>query len=180
MTAICGQQKRLRVSRPGSRHRSPLQTCREQTDLVDEFGRLRRRTSRCRHQSLQSDRNTGPAGRSRPARKSEAGPARAEARHSTIPTRTEELLATFDRCVAEGRAGIDAASDEAMAKSWSFRFAGQHIFTQVRTELIRSFINHPVHHLVHHRAQLGVYLRLQDIPVPGMYGPSADDGWPPK
>jgi len=56
------------------------------------------------------------------------------------------------------------------------QLAGQHIFTQVRTELIRSFINH----LVHHRAQLGVYLRLQDIPVPGMYGPSADDGWPPK
>lgn len=95
---------------------------------------------------------------------------------TTIPKTTEELLATFDRCVAEGRAGIDAASDEAMAKSWSFSFAGQHIFTQVRTELIRSFINH----LVHHRAQLGVYLRLQDIPVPGMYGPSADDGWPPK
>ena len=41
MTATCGQLKRLRVSRPGSRHHSPLQTCREQTDLVDEFGRLR-------------------------------------------------------------------------------------------------------------------------------------------
>ena len=85
-------------------------------------------------------------------------------------------MAAFDKCVAESRAAIDAATDEDMTKSWSFSFAGQHVFTQERTGLIRSFINH----LIHHRAQLGGYLRLQEIPVPGMYGPSADDGWPPK
>ncbi len=99
----------------------------------------------------------------------------ADFKPNTIAT-TEELVAAFDKCVAESRAAIDVATDDDMAKSWSFSFAGQHVFTQQRTELVRSFINH----LIHHRAQLGGYLRLQEIPVPGMYGPSADDGWPPK
>ena len=56
-----------------------------------------------------------------------------------------------------------------MQKDWTFKF-GDVSFTQVRTKVIRSFINH----LVHHRAQLGVYLRLNGIAIPGMYGPSAD------
>ena len=59
-----------------------------------------------------------------------------------------------------------------MQKNWTFRFGDQFSMTQIRTEVIRSFINH----LVHHRAQLGVYLRLNDIPVPSIYGPSADEG----
>ncbi len=89
---------------------------------------------------------------------------------------TAELLEIFDKSVADGRAAIAVATDEEMKKTWSFKFAGQVAFSAPRPAVVRSFINH----LVHHRAQLGVYLRLNNIPVPGMYGPSADDGWPPK
>jgi uncharacterized damage-inducible protein DinB len=84
---------------------------------------------------------------------------------------TAELLEMFDKAVKEGRSAIAAATDEDMQKNWTFRFGDQFSFTQVRTEVIRSFINH----LVHHRAQLGVYLRLNNIAIPGMYGPSADE-----
>jgi len=86
-----------------------------------------------------------------------------------------ELLGIFDKAAEGSAQAIAVVKDEDMGKNWSFSFAGQHVFTSVRTDVIRSFINH----LVHHRGQLSVYLRLQDVPVPGMYGPSADDGWPP-
>ena len=82
-----------------------------------------------------------------------------------------ELLEMFDKAVKEGRSAIAAATDEDMQKSWTFHFGDQFSMTQIRTEVIRSFINH----LVHHRAQLGVYLRLNNIAIPGMYGPSADE-----
>ena len=88
---------------------------------------------------------------------------------------TAELLEIFDKSVEEGRAAILAATDEAMQKNWTFQFGDQVVFSERRTKVIRSFVNH----LVHHRAQLGVYLRLNGIPIPGMYGPSADDPWPP-
>ena len=71
----------------------------------------------------------------------------------------------------QGRAGIAAATEDDMSKDWSFRFGEAISFTQPRTKVIRSFLNH----LVHHRAQLSVYLRLNGIPIPGMYGPSADE-----
>jgi uncharacterized damage-inducible protein DinB len=89
---------------------------------------------------------------------------------------TTELLEIFDKSVVDGSAAIAAATDEDMQKTWAFKFAGQVAFSAPRPAVVRSFINHQVHH----RAQLGVYLRLNNIPVPGMYGPSADDGWPPK
>ncbi len=82
-----------------------------------------------------------------------------------------ELLETFDRSVAEGRASIATASDSDMEKTWAFKVGGHVAYTAVRTKVLRSFINH----LVHHRAQLGVYLRLNDIPVPAIYGPTADE-----
>lgn len=87
---------------------------------------------------------------------------------------TAELLEIFDQSVEEGRAAIHSASDAEMEKNWTFKFGEQITFTALRTKVIRSFVNH----LVHHRAQLGVYLRLNDIPIPGMYGPSADESWP--
>jgi uncharacterized damage-inducible protein DinB len=90
-----------------------------------------------------------------------------------IASSTSELLEIFDKSAAEGRAAVAAATDEDMMKTWTFKYKGEPVFSNVRTKVIRSFINH----LVHHRAQLGVYLRMNDIPVPGMYGPSADDGW---
>src|SRR5262245_16318294 len=87
-----------------------------------------------------------------------------------ITASTAELLDVFDKSVEEGRASIDRATDAEIQKDWTFKF-GDLSFTQVRTRVIRSFINH----LVHHRAQLGVYLRLNGIAIPGMYGPSADE-----
>jgi len=91
-----------------------------------------------------------------------------------VAVSTEELLEIFDRSVAEGRASIEATTDADMQKDWTFNFGDQISFTAVRTKVIRSFINH----LVHHRAQLGVYLRLNNIPIPAMYGASADEDWP--
>jgi uncharacterized damage-inducible protein DinB len=88
-----------------------------------------------------------------------------------VAASTAELLEIFDRSVAEGRAAIAGATDGDVEKNWTFRFGDQISFTSVRTKVIRSFVNH----LVHHRAQLGVYLRLNNIPIPGMYGPSADE-----
>jgi uncharacterized damage-inducible protein DinB len=89
----------------------------------------------------------------------------------SIAASTTELLELFDKSVEEGRASIASATDPEMQKDWTFKFGDQFSFTQVRTKVIRSFINH----LVHHRAQLGVYLRLNGIAIPGMYGPSADE-----
>jgi len=89
----------------------------------------------------------------------------------TRATSSEELLQIFDRSAAEGRAAIAAATDEDMQATWTFKFGGQHVFSSPRPQVLRSFLNH----LIHHRAQLGVYLRLNNIAIPGMYGPSADE-----
>lgn len=88
-----------------------------------------------------------------------------------IAASTAELLEIFDKAAAEGRAALAGATDEAMQKTWTFRFGDRFSFSDTRPKVIRSFLNH----LVHHRAQLGVYLRLNDIAIPGMYGPSADE-----
>ena len=93
-----------------------------------------------------------------------------------IAANAAELLAIFDRSAEAGRAAIAAASDADLKKDWTFKFGDIFSSTSPRTHVIRSFLNR----LVHHRAQLGVYLRLNDIPVPGMYGPPANDGWPGK
>ncbi len=87
-------------------------------------------------------------------------------------TSRKELLDLFDRNVAAARKAIAAVKEEEMAKSWSLLQAGNEIFSAPRTEVIRGLI---LNHLIHHRAILCVYLRLNDIPVPGMYGPSGDE-----
>jgi uncharacterized damage-inducible protein DinB len=83
-----------------------------------------------------------------------------------------ELLATFDDNVAKARAAIAGASDEELFKPWSLISNGNTILTMPKIAVLRSFV---MNHLIHHRAQLGVYLRLNDIPVPSIYGPSADE-----
>jgi uncharacterized damage-inducible protein DinB len=83
-----------------------------------------------------------------------------------------ELLATFDDNVAKARAAIAGASDEDLFKPWSLMQNGNKILTMPKTVVLRNFV---MNHLIHHRAQLGVYLRLNDIPVPSIYGPSADE-----
>ena len=84
----------------------------------------------------------------------------------------QDLLSTFDKNVTEARKAISGASDEHLQKIWTLTFSGKPIFSMPRATVLRgSFMNH----LIHHRAQLGVYLRLNEVEIPGMYGPSADE-----
>ena len=84
----------------------------------------------------------------------------------------EELTNNFDNNVAGAKESLQKAAPEVFAQNWTLR-SGEHvIFTLPKTSVLRTFV---VNHLVHHRAQLGIYLRLNDIPVPSMYGPSADE-----
>jgi len=85
----------------------------------------------------------------------------------------KEVLDTFDKHAASARAVLAGASDEQLRKPWSLLSNGRTIFTLPRVAVLRSFV---INHMIHHRAQLGVYLRLNDVPVPAIYGPSADEG----
>lgn len=89
-----------------------------------------------------------------------------------IAATRKELLEIFDKNVTEMRAAIAKASDEEWMKPWSLKVRGNTAFTMPKAAVMRGMV---MNHLIHHRAQLGVYLRLQEIPVPGMYGPSADE-----
>jgi uncharacterized damage-inducible protein DinB len=84
-----------------------------------------------------------------------------------------EILAIFDKHVAAARAAIAGAKDGHLKKPWSLLSGGKTAFTLPRIGVLRSFI---MNHSIHHRAQLGVYLRLNNVPVPATYGPSADEG----
>ena len=89
-------------------------------------------------------------------------------------TTREACLARLDETAAQCRAALAAASDEHLAEPWRFSF-GEHIISdKPRTFTFREMC---FNHLVHHTAQLGVYLRLNGIPVPALYGPSADEQW---
>jgi uncharacterized damage-inducible protein DinB len=83
------------------------------------------------------------------------------------------LLQNFDSAVAAARAAIAGASDEQLFKPWTLLSGGKTVLTLPKIAVLRGFV---MNHLIHHRAQLGVYLRLNDIPVPSIYGPSADEG----
>jgi len=91
----------------------------------------------------------------------------------TTPGSRKEILDLFDKNVAAARAALGRAGDDHLMKPWSLLKAGQTIFTMPRVAIFRGFI---MSHTIHHRAQLGVYLRLNNIPVPAIYGPSADEG----
>ncbi len=84
-----------------------------------------------------------------------------------------ELLGAFDKNVATARKAIAGATDEQLMKPWSLISGGKAVFTLPRIGVLRSFV---MNHVIHHRAQLGVYLRMNDVPVPSIYGPSADEG----
>jgi uncharacterized damage-inducible protein DinB len=85
---------------------------------------------------------------------------------------TAEIVALFDANAAEARRTLAATPDAAFTEPWTFKRGGQVIWTKDRHEVYRRMA---INHLVHHRAQLGVFLRLQEVPIPGMYGPSADE-----
>jgi len=83
-----------------------------------------------------------------------------------------DLLERFDKQAAAARAAIAGASDEYLMAPWSLLQGGATLFSMPRIVCIRSYI---MNHTIHHRAQLCVYLRMNDIPVPALYGPSADE-----
>lgn len=92
---------------------------------------------------------------------------------ANIANSRAENLAYFDQNLAEARAALTKISDEQFMRPWSLMGGGQVIFTMPKIAVYRSFV---MNHLIHHRAQLGVYLRMNDVPVPSLYGPSADEG----
>lgn len=83
-----------------------------------------------------------------------------------------EVLDIFDKISAEGRAAIAGADDTQLMQPWSLRIAGEVKSTMPKAAVLRAFV---LNHIIHHRAQLGVYLRLNDIPLPEIYGPTADE-----
>jgi len=85
----------------------------------------------------------------------------------------QHVLEIFDKNVREARAAIAGASDEHLMKPWTLEFNGQKMFTLPRAGVLRTSC---LNHVIHHRAQLGVYLRMNNVPVPAIYGPSADEG----
>ncbi len=86
-------------------------------------------------------------------------------------TTTEDLLAYFDANVADAIAVLEAATDDKFAEMWTMRNGEQVYFTMPKGVTVRQFV---FNHVVHHRAQLGVYLRMLDVPLPSSYGPTAD------
>jgi uncharacterized damage-inducible protein DinB len=93
----------------------------------------------------------------------------------TFTTR-DAALAAFDTNAANCRAALASLSDAQLAEPWKFSF-GDHVISSSPRSL--AYRHMCFNHLIHHRAQLGVYLRLNDIPVPGVYGPSADEQFNP-
>ena len=100
-------------------------------------------------------------------------PEGSEPYRETAITSRAELLAKFDQGVAAARTALAAASDEVMMGNWSLLKGGTAMFTMPRIACLRGMI---LNHIIHHRAQLCVYLRMNDVPVPALYGPSADEG----
>jgi uncharacterized damage-inducible protein DinB len=86
---------------------------------------------------------------------------------------TDVLLATFDQGVHDAREAIAASDAVDLTAPWSLTHGERVIFTVPRGAIVRSTINH----LIHHRGQLSVYLRLVDVPLPSIYGPTADEPW---
>ena len=85
----------------------------------------------------------------------------------------QEVLAVFDKNVAEARKAIAGASDQELMKTWTLKKSGQTLMSLPKVAVLRGFV---MNHIIHHRGQLTVYLRLNDIPVPALYGPSGDEG----
>jgi uncharacterized damage-inducible protein DinB len=83
-----------------------------------------------------------------------------------------ELVAHFDKNVAEALAAMRGFPDDKMFVPWTYKFDGHVVLTMPRVAVLRGFV---MNHVIHHRAQLGVYFRLNDIPVPSSLGPSADE-----
>ena len=88
------------------------------------------------------------------------------------PTTTAEIVQKFDETSAEARKAMSELRDDALGEPWSLRRGEQTFFTIPRAAILRTVA---LNHIIHHRAQLIVYLRMLDVPIPGLYGPSADE-----
>jgi len=99
-------------------------------------------------------------------------PPGAPPREPTVMTSRHQILGLFDKNVAAARAAIAGASDADLAKTFTLTAGGKEIFSLPRTAALRGFV---INHVIHHRGQLTVYLRLKEVPVPSIYGPSADE-----
>jgi uncharacterized damage-inducible protein DinB len=82
-----------------------------------------------------------------------------------------DLLAKFDQYVREARSALEPITDDSMRESWTLKNRGATVFSLPRVAVLRGFI---LSHMIHHRGQLTVYLRLRDVPLPSVYGPTAD------
>lgn len=91
----------------------------------------------------------------------------------TPPASRAALLDEFDRKVAAARATLARQTDAEMLAPWTLRQGTHEVFTLPRISAIRSFV---LNHSIHHRGQLSVYLRLRNVPLPPIYGPTADEG----
>ncbi|PQO38126.1 DinB family protein [Blastopirellula marina] len=90
----------------------------------------------------------------------------------TRPAKIEEALEIFDKNVAEAREALAAVKDEDLTLPWSLLNGGQVLFTMPKVAVVRTWV---INHTVHHRAILTVYFRMNEVPVPALYGPSADE-----
>ena len=90
------------------------------------------------------------------------------------PVSRETLLAGFDEKVRNARNSLAKSTDAEMLARWTLKHGEQEVFSMPRVAAVRSFV---MNHLIHHRGQLTVYLRLKDVPLPPIYGPTADEQW---
>ncbi|HEX6546297.1 MAG TPA: DinB family protein [Bryobacteraceae bacterium] len=89
-----------------------------------------------------------------------------------VPTSRAEILQKFEDSVAQTRKLLAETGDESLQKNWTMKFGAETILSMPRYSVLRNVV---FNHIIHHRAQLGVFLRLNDVELPGMYGPSADE-----
>jgi uncharacterized damage-inducible protein DinB len=83
-----------------------------------------------------------------------------------------EILKQFDENVAVARSAIASKSDAELMAPWTFKRGGQTLFTLPKVAVVRTWL---LNHVIHHRGQLSVFLRVQNVPIPAIYGPSADE-----
>ncbi len=95
-----------------------------------------------------------------------------EGHPSDAPATRDAVLAKFDKMVAVARPLIEGATDGQFMSTWTLKNKGQTVFSAPKVAVLRSFV---FSHAVHHRGQMSVYLRLNNVPVPSIYGPSADE-----
>ncbi len=89
------------------------------------------------------------------------------------PPSTADILRQFDANVTAARKKIEEQTDASLVSPWTLKQGDHEIFTIPKIAVLRSFV---MNHTIHHRGQMTVYLRLRDVPLPSIYGPTADEG----